>query len=144
MLPKPTYDDAQLILRLYEMRREPRLRQARAWFTASFKPKSFEEFTALCPTGSDENASYRMVTTYWEMVASFITSGVLHRELFFQSGRELLLVWERVRDLVPIVRERNADRTALANLEIVAGEFAAWFEKRSPGGPAAFAKRIRG
>src|SRR5580765_7033685 len=99
-----TYDDANLILKLYDMRREPRLREARKWFTSSFKAKSFEELMALCPPGSEPNASYRMVTTYWELVASFITSGVLHEELFFQSGRELLLCWERVRDLVPQVR----------------------------------------
>ena len=75
MHPRATYDDARLILSLYETRREERLRKARAWFAGSFKPRSLEDFSALCPPGSDENASYRMVTTYWEMVASFITSG---------------------------------------------------------------------
>src|SRR5450432_1272211 len=58
---RPTYDDVNLILRLYEMRREDRLRDARRWFTASFKVKTHEEFTALCPGGSETNASYRMV-----------------------------------------------------------------------------------
>ena len=47
-----------------------------------------------------------MVTTYWEMVASFLTSGVLNAELFYQSGRELLFVWERVRDIAAGVREK--------------------------------------
>ena len=89
---RATYDDVNLILRLYEMRRDDRLREARKWFTGSFKVKTFEEFTALCPPGSEPNASYRMVTTYWEMVASFLTSGVLNAELFYQSGRELLFV----------------------------------------------------
>ena len=98
---RATYDDVNLILRLYEMRREARMREARKWFTGSFKVKTFEEFQALCPPGSEPNASYRMVTTYWEMVASFLTSGVLNAELFYQSGRELLFVWERVRDIVP-------------------------------------------
>ena len=92
----PTYDDAQLILKLYEMRREERLRKARAWFSSSFRVRMIDDFTRLCPVGSDENASYRMVVTYWEMVASFVTSGVLHKELFFQSGRELL--FGRARD----------------------------------------------
>src|ERR1043166_838448 len=80
-----TYDDANLILKLYDMRREPRLRDARKWFAASFKVKSFDELMTLCPPGSEPNASYRMVTTYWELVASFLTSGVLHEELFYQS-----------------------------------------------------------
>ena len=109
---QPTYDDAQLILKLYELRREERLRKARAWFSSSFRVRMIDDFTRLCPVGSDENASYRMVVTYWEMVASFVTSGVLHKELFFQSGRELLFVWERIRDLVPGVRETTSDATA--------------------------------
>jgi hypothetical protein len=85
-----------------------------------------------------------MVVTYWEMVASFITSGVLHKELFFQSGRELLFVWERIRDLVPGVRETTSDATTAAAIEAVARDFIAWWETRSPGAYAAFSRRVRG
>src|SRR5262249_38282102 len=74
---RPTYDDVSLILKLYEMRRDEKLRAARGWFAANFKVKTIEEWQKLCPPGSDPNASYRMVTSYWEMVASFITGGVL-------------------------------------------------------------------
>jgi hypothetical protein len=139
-----TYDDARLILQLYEIRREERMRKARAWFTASFRPRTLDEFTALCPPGSDENASYRMVVTYWEMVASFITAHVLDQELFFQSGRELLLVWERLRDILPALRARNSDAFAYANLETVARAYIAYLEKKSPGTYAAFSTRQRG
>ena len=98
--------------------RRPQLRKARAWFVASFKPKTLSDLKALCPPGSDENASYRMVATYWEMVASFVTSGVLNKELFFESGRELLLVWERLRDVVPAIREDFKDpRTTTPTLK---------------------------
>ena len=103
MTSRPTYDDANLILRLYDMRREERMRKARAWFTANFKPKSWDDLQKMAPGGSDENASYRMVVTYWDMVGSFITAGVLNKELFFESGREMLLVWERMRDILPLV-----------------------------------------
>lgn len=144
MTTPPTYDDVKLILQIYEMRREERLRAARAWFASSFKVADLAALQALCPPGSDESASYRMVTTYWEMVASFVTSGVLHRELFFQSGRELLLVWERMRTLAPLVRAANKDALFLANLEAVARDFAHWWEGRSPGATAAFAQRVRG
>jgi hypothetical protein len=140
---RATYDDARLIVSLYETRREERMRKARAWFAGSFKPKSLEDFAALCPPGSDENASYRMVTTYWEMVASFITSGVLSQELFFQSGRELLLVWERLRDIVPALREKNKDPFAYANLETVATAFITYLDNRAPGTYAAFSARQR-
>src|SRR5688572_22894758 len=143
MATRPTYDDAQLILRLYEMRREDRMRRARAWFTSQFKVKTWEELQKLAPGGSDENASYRMVVTYWDMVASFITTGVLNKELFFQSGRELLLVWERMRDVLPEVRQQYKDPNFWPHIETVGNEFAEYFKKRSPEGYEAFLKRLK-
>jgi hypothetical protein len=139
-----TYDDVNLVLRLYEMRREEKLRAARAWFTANFKVKTLADFQTLCPPGSEANAAYRMVTTYWEMVASFMTAGVLHRELFYQSGRELLLVWERVRDLLPQVREAYKNPNELKNLEAAAQGYISWWNAQAPGAYDAFSKRIRG
>jgi hypothetical protein len=141
---RPTYDDANLILRLYELRREERLRTARAWFTSQFKVKTWDELQKLAPPGSDENASYRMVVTYWDMVASFITSGVLHKELFFQSGRELLVIWERMRHLLPEIRARQKDPLLWSHLETVGNEFAAYFKARSGDGYDAFVARIQG
>ena len=144
MHAKATYDDARLILELYEARREDRMRKARAWFVASFKPKTLSDLKALCPPGSDENASYRMVATYWEMVASFVTSGVLNKELFFESGRELLLVWERLRDVVPAIREDFKDPKYYANLEVVATDYIEYLKHRGPDTYKAFSARIRG
>ena len=141
---RATYDDVNLILRLYEMRREDRLREARKWFTGSFKVKAYDDFVALCPPGSEPNASYRMVTTYWEMVASFLTSGVLNKELFYQSGRELLFVWERVKDIVPTVREKTGHLRELRNLEEAAVAYVSWWNHTSPGAYDAFTKRVRG
>jgi hypothetical protein len=143
MNPRPTYDDASLILRLYEMRREERMRQARAWFTAKMKAKSYEEFVKLAPGGSEENASFRMVVSYWDLVGSFITSGVLNKELFFQSGRELLLVFERLRELLPSMREANKDPNQFRHLETVGTDFAAYFKKQDKDAYEAFLKRIK-
>jgi len=142
MTQKPTYDDANLILRLYEMRREDRMRKARAWFTANCKVRSYEELVKLAPGGSDENASYRMVVTYWDLVASFIASGILHKELFFQSGRELLLVWERVRAFLPSLREAYKDPNHLKNLETVGAEFAEYMKGGGAETYEAFRKRV--
>src|SRR5213596_2736121 len=142
--PTATFDDVKLILHLYEMRREPRLREARMWFAASFKPRTIEEFRTLCPAGSDANASYRMVTTYWEMVASFLTSGVLNNELFYQSGRELLFVWERVRDILPAARDAFKHPRELRNIEEAATAYIGWWNHTAPGAYDAFSKRVRG
>ncbi len=141
---RPTFDDVKLILQLYEMRREPRMREARQWFSASFKAKTMQDVAALCPPGSEQNASFRMVTTYWEMVASFLTGGVVNTELFYQSGRELLFVWERVRDLVPAIREQYANPLEMTNLESAATAFIEWWTAHAPGAYEAFSKRVRG
>jgi hypothetical protein len=143
MHQRPTYDDANLILRLYELRRDERMRQARAWFTAKCKVKSYDELLQLAPGGSDENASVRMVTSYWDLVASFMTAGVLNKDLFFQSGRELLLVWERVRDYLPSMREAYKDPNYLQHLETIGNEFAAHFKKQDKTAYEAFLKRIK-
>ena len=91
-MSQATYDDVNLILRLYELRREDKMRAARNWFVANYKPKSMAEYQQLCPMGSEENAFARQVTSYWDMVSSFVASGVLNDELVFQNSRELLLV----------------------------------------------------
>src|SRR5205809_7840989 len=115
-----TYEDANLLLRLYELRREERLRKAREWFIKNFHASTMEEFQKLCPLGSEENAFYRMVVSYWDMAASFVTGGVMHEGLFTQNSRELLLVWERIRDVVPGLRETFKNSNLSRNLETVA------------------------
>jgi hypothetical protein len=144
MNPRPTYDDANLILHLYETRREERMRAARAWFAAKCKGvKTYDELVKLAGPGTDENASFRMVTSYWDMVASFITSGVLNRELFFQSGRELLLVYVRISDVLPGIREAYKDPSYLRHLESVARDFAAHWQAQSKDAYEAFLKRVK-
>jgi len=140
---KPTHDDVNLVLKLYDIRREPRMREARRWFTGSFKARTLDDFNALCPAGSEQHASYRMVTTYWEMVASFLTSGVLHDELFFQTGRELLFCWERIRDLLPHIRETYGNPIEFRNLESAAQVYIKWWKKQAPGAYEAFSRRVR-
>jgi hypothetical protein len=138
----PTHDDANLILRIYELRREPKMREARAWFAANFYPQSFAEFQSLCPPGSETNAYARMVTSYWEMVASFVASGVLSDELFFQSGMELMLTWIRARPIVEEMRKVMGSPRSWRNLELVAGRYVEYLNANSPGAYEAFAARM--
>jgi len=123
-MSKATYDDVNLILRLYDMRREEKLRAARVWFVANFKPKTLSEAMAVAGPGADGNAAFRQSVSYWEMVASFITSGVLNQELFFQSNRELLLFWLRLKPVVKDLRAAQNDPNAWKNLEAVAEAYA--------------------
>jgi hypothetical protein len=78
------------------------------------------------------------------MVASFMTSGVLHQELFFESGGELLFVWERIRDVLPALRQANKNPRNLQNLQKVAEAYIEWFKSNSPGAYEAFSQRVRG
>lgn len=138
-----TYEDANLLLRLYDMRREEKLRKARAWFAAECKPKSKAEWEQLCPVGSDNNAYFRMVTTYWEMACSMVTSGVLHPELFIQNSLEHLLVWIRIRHFVPEIRQALNAPHQLKNLEAVAAMAQEWLAKQGEGAYESFESRFK-
>ena len=145
MQSRATYDDANLVLRLYDMRREDKLRKARAWFFANFKGvTTIEQFLTVCPPGTDENASFRMVTSYWDMAASFVTNGVLNEEIFYDSGRELLFVWERSKEYVAAFRQANSDSIYLRHLETVGKSFTNRYRTASPEGYEAFVRRVRG
>jgi hypothetical protein len=141
---QPTYDDVNLILKLYDMRREERLRAARTWFSTTFKVKNLGAWEALCPPRSENNAYARQVTTYWDMVASFITGGVLNRDLFFESGRELLFVWLRLELIIEEFRAAIQDPNYLKNLEIVGTAFAEHLKKQDPAAFENFVGRVRG
>jgi hypothetical protein len=142
MPTQATYDDANLCLRLYELRREDTLRKARAWFAQNFGPSTLEELMKLAPPGSQENTYMRMVTSYWDMAAAFVTSGVLNQELFFQTNHECLFVWERFRHVVPALREAFKDPGAYHNLEAVGNAFMKHMEAVGPEVLPAFQARI--
>jgi hypothetical protein len=143
-MTQATYDDANLLLRLYELRRDPKMREARAWFVASFKPKTLAELQELCPPGSDHNARMRMVTSYWDMAGSFVAAGVLNPELFFANNRELLVVWLRVRHVVAELRAAFKDPGFLKNLETAGNQYVDYLNRTSPGTFDAFAARMGG
>jgi hypothetical protein len=123
------------------MRREEKLRAARTWFVTNFKPKTMADVTALAGPGTDANASFRQAISYWDMVASFITAGVLNEELFFQSHRELLLFWIRMKPVINEVRTAYKDPNAWKNLETVAESYAKYM---GPEVYEAFAARVGG
>ncbi len=87
MAKKATAHDAQLILKLYDLRREAEMRKARKWFMVEFWPQDAEEFIKVANSfPSQENAWLRQVGGYWDMAASFVLHGALNEELFLQPG----------------------------------------------------------
>ncbi|HET7226511.1 MAG TPA: hypothetical protein VFK69_12445 [Candidatus Eisenbacteria bacterium] len=97
---KPIHADAELLIRLYELRQEPELRRARRWFLTEFKPAGWPEIQARYLSHSDEDRWMRQVVSYWEMVATIVNSGVLQAELFFEHTGEEIVAWERVKPWV--------------------------------------------
>ena len=137
-----TYEDANLLLRLYELRREDKLRQARDWFNKNFHANNLEELSKICPLGSQENAYLRMVSSYWDMAASFVTSGVLQRELFMQNSREMLFVWIRMSDVVPAMREAQKNPEIARNIETLANAMIE--QEKQRGSYETFRNMVRG
>src|ERR1700733_7326365 len=102
-MDKPTHHDVDVILKLYELRREDRMRKARGWLF-SYKATNVAEHQAACPPGSEQDAYFRMVTSYWDMAASFVNSGAVNQELFLRSGGEMLVVWEKTKATIGDIR----------------------------------------
>ena len=101
---KPTPADAELLLRLYELRRESELRRARKWFLAEFQPTGWDEISARYLSHSDEDRWFRMTVSYWEMVATLVNRGLLHAELFFDHTGEDIATWKRCEPWIARVR----------------------------------------
>jgi hypothetical protein len=134
MKNQPTYDDANLILRLYELRREDQLRAARKWMGAQPPFVSREQWLTVCPPGSDTNAWFRMVTSYWEMAATFVATGVLNGELFYRGNNlEMLFVWQKVKALAEPIRQAQKNALYWRNLEDVAESFIRYMNENAPG-----------
>ncbi len=127
-----TYEDANLILKLYELRREEELRKARSWFMANFNPTSAEEMMQKYAFGSQENTNVRMVMSYWDMACSFVTAGVLNQDLFFQSNGEMLIVWEKARRVIDGFRNVTRNPKAWSNLETVGNAYIEFVKSRGP------------
>lgn len=92
---KPTHADAELLLRLYEIRRDPELRRARQWFLKDFEAASWDDIRSRYLTHTDEDRWFRQTTSYWEMLATLVNRGVLQEELFFDHTGEDIVTWEK-------------------------------------------------
>ena len=137
MESKPTHEQAQLHLQVYDLRREARLRQARDWFGKNYIVNSFEDSTRIAPMGSEAWTNVGMVIGYWEQACALLHYGLLHEDLFFETSGEFFGVWEALKPVVPTFREAFKNKQALAHLEEAAKRYEVWSEKRNPGHIAA-------
>jgi hypothetical protein len=122
MSKKPTIADAELILKLYDLRREAEMRKARHWWIADFWPQTADDFAKVAGAGgTQENNWLRQVGGYWSMAAAFVLQGVLNEELFIQpaiSG-EMFFLYAKVQPFLKELREKMGDPHMFANIEKV-------------------------
>jgi len=120
MPKKATAEDAQIIMRLYDLRREPEMRKARAWY-AGWWPRSVEDvMQVIGAAGTQENAWFRQVNGYWDMVASFVLRGVLNEELFLDNGNEMWFTLAKIQPFLKEVREKAGIPKGFVRVEEVA------------------------
>src|SRR5499425_2104151 len=137
MASKPTHEQAQLHLQVYDLRREERLRKARDWFQQNYFAETVEDAMRIAAPGTENGAFFGMVVGYWEQACALLNYGLLHDDLFFETSGEFFGVWEAIKPVVPAFRERFANKQILAHLEQAAKRYEAWSERRNPGHVAA-------
>ena len=143
MATKPTHEQAQLHLQVYEQRREPRLRQARDWFFKNYYADTLEEAMRIAPMGSEAGTFFMMVVSYWEQACALLNYGLLHEDLFFETSGEFYGVWERVKPTIEQGRQMFSNKLFLSNMEKAAKRFESWMESRSPGAIAAMQQMMK-
>ena len=109
------YEDANLILKLYELRREEVMRKARNWYIQEFNPESFQELSDVMM--SDKSAYFRMVATYWDMAASFVNHGAIDEQMFVDANMEHVVVFAKIEPFIAEARSTFSVPTYLENLE---------------------------
>jgi len=121
MPKKPTTADAEIVLKLYDFRREAEMRKARNWFNGQFWPKSADDIIAVTSDFSKpENAWFRQVVTYWDMTAALVLHGALNEDLFFASSAELWFSFAKLYPHAKAYREKSGQPDAWKQLEKMA------------------------
>ena len=115
-MPTP-FESATLNLKLFELRREPVLREARSWYFAEFNPETFAEFAAI--VGGERNASFRMVLGYWDMAASLVTTGAIDAEAFRAAHSEIVSTFAKVEPFLAELRSASGESEFCRHLEAV-------------------------
>jgi hypothetical protein len=115
-MPSP-FESALLNLQLFDLRREPVLREARAWFLRDLNPESFGELAEI--VSGERNASFRMVLGYWEMAASLVTTGAIDAEAFRAAHGEVFAAFSKIQPFLAEIRRVSDEPEFCRHLEAV-------------------------
>ena len=106
----PDHHDADLVLKLYDLRREPVMRESRDAINAEYWPKNADEATAILNPEHPLNRAYRQVSTYWEMVYGMGKHGIVHAEYLVENTGEGMFVYAKVEPFLAAMREASHPR----------------------------------
>jgi len=123
MARKATAHDAQIVMKLYDLRREAEMRKARHWWTVEFWPMNADDFVAVANAfPGQENAWMRQVGGYWDMAASLVLHGAVHEELFLQTGisGEMIFIFAKIHPFLKEIRQKVNNPDLFSNIEKVA------------------------
>ncbi len=109
------YESATLIIRLYELRRDPTMREARNWFARSFNPMSIDE--VMQAVTGPTSAQFRMVTSYWDMASAFVLHGAIDEAMFNAANGEQHVVFAKIEPFIAEYRSRMGNPAYLNSLE---------------------------
>ena len=143
MATKPTYEQAQLHLQVYDLRREAKLRQARDFLFKNYFVETLEDSYRIAAPGTESGALVMQVFSYWENACALLNYGLLHDDLFFETSGEFFGVYERIKPILKQAREQWANPLFLTNLEKAAERFEEWSESRTPGAIAAMRQMMK-
>jgi tRNA (adenine37-N6)-methyltransferase len=115
-MPTP-FESALLNLQLFDLRREPVLRDARDWFIREFTPETFEELRAV--VSGERNAAFRMVLGYWDTAASLVTTGAVDRDAFLAAHGEIFLAFAKIQPFLAQIRAATGEPDFCRHMEAV-------------------------
>jgi hypothetical protein len=113
----PDHEDVNIVLRLYDLRRETVMREARHFVNFEFFPKSHDEFMEVMTPAHPKNAYIRQVSTYWEMAATFVNMGALHEDLFWNTNGESVFFYAKIQPFLERARKDMAAPQMMVQLE---------------------------
>ncbi|MGI8811576.1 MAG: DUF4760 domain-containing protein [Pyrinomonadaceae bacterium] len=110
-------NDALAILKLYELRRDKKMRKARQWYFSEFAPETAMDIVMLYRSRERASANFRMVASYWDTAAALVLTGGIDKDMFLKANTEHVIVYAKIADLLPELRELFREPDFLFNLE---------------------------